>query len=103
MACTPLTESEEYGDCLTSPHPHIELWEELQQNGFVRADDEYHEWARAHVIYDRVQEKFFLYADPCILSEQQYVDAIVESCGLSNEQVEKTTDADYRCPNCLSR
>jgi hypothetical protein len=89
MACTPLTESEKYGDCLTSPHAHIKLWEELQQDGSVQADDEYDEWARGRVVYNTVQEKFYLYADPCILSEQQYVDAIVESCGLSNEQVEK--------------
>jgi hypothetical protein len=101
IACTPLTESEEYGECLTSPHAHIDLWEELRQNGSVQREDEYDECARGRVVYDTVQQKYFLYADPCILSEQRYVDAIVKLCGLSYEQVEKKTDPHYRCPNCL--
>jgi hypothetical protein len=101
MACTPLTESEEYGGCLTSPYAHIQLWEELRRNGSVRADDEYDDFGRGRLVFRIDKEDFILYADRCILSERRYVDSIVRSCGLQNEQVEKKTDDHYRCPNCL--
>lgn len=67
----PLGAAEAYGDMLTCPHGHYELWERWRRasgeipdaaKAFVAAS-EYEEWPRGRVVYDAVQQRFTCYAD----------------------------------------
>lgn len=102
MACTPLSESEHYGDCLTSPASHVDGWEDLRQNGTVRADEEYDDFPRGRVVYDTKRDVFVLYADRCVLKQNRYVDAVIEEFGLPEAKFETKTDLHYRCTECLA-
>lgn len=97
-----LSESEHYGDCLTSPATHVEAWEDLRQNGTVRAGEEYDEFPRGRVVYDTKRDGFVLYADSCVLKQNRYVDAVIEEFGLPKANFETKTDLHYRCAECLA-
>jgi len=70
---TPLAQAETYGDCLTHPHGHHEIWEgwrRLGPAGLVRrglpaliAWHEYEHFPRGRVVFDTRTNRFTLYAD----------------------------------------
>jgi hypothetical protein len=51
---TPLSEAETYGDYLTHPRSHLEVWTQFQRSRTVPADAEYEELPRGRVMYNRV-------------------------------------------------
>lgn len=103
LACTSLSDSEHYGDCLTSPLSHDVCWDELRENGTVGADEEYDEFPRGRVVYDVQRDLFVLYADPCILKRKKWLDILIEQFGLPLHKLETKKDAHYRCPACLPK
>ena len=70
---TPLPQAEAYGDALTHPRGHSEVWDAWQHLGPARAArlglpaaiscSEYDEHPRGRIVYDTVAETFIVYAD----------------------------------------
>ena len=101
--CTPLSEAEPYGECLTHPRGHLDWWTKLQRNREVPIDVEYEEPPRGRVIFDRRRERFLLLADACILRRSDLVYKIMAALHLPPEKTDLDRDAHYRCARCLSR
>ena len=63
--CT-LSEAEEYGDFLTCPHGHYDLWEAWQGGGEADRlrgtlrECEYEEWPRGRVVFNAVNGQFIV-------------------------------------------
>jgi hypothetical protein len=68
-----LSDAESYGDCLTHPVGHYELWERLQALPFLALkkrglpveikSTEYEHYPRGRVVYEKPSETFVIYAD----------------------------------------
>ena len=102
MDSTPLSEGEPYGDYLTHPRGHAEVWESFHQNHTVPADIEYEEFPRGRVIYNTKTQRFRFLADKCILREKSVVRKIMLALHLPrNTQLDE--DSHYRCSSCSRR
>ena len=97
---TPLSEAEPYGDFLTHPRGHAEVWETYQQNGNVPSDMEYEESPRGRAMYNTKTQRFRLLADKCILSDKILVRTLMSALRLPRN-TELGADSHYQCPRCL--
>ena len=97
---TPLSQAEPYGDHLTHPRGHAEVWEQYQRVGTAPSDMEYEESPRGRVIYHTKTRRFTFLADPCILKDKSMVSTIMSAMNLPNKSTDKGTDAHYRCSAC---
>ena len=94
----PISEAEPYGDMLTCPHGHYEVWEEWRKNAGANrsglncliATDEYEEWPRGRIVYSAPHEHFVLYADAQILSRPDLLAIIYERFGLTADRTQVT-------------
>jgi hypothetical protein len=97
---TPLSEAEPYGDFLTHPRGHAEVWEPFQQNGAVPADVDYEDLPRGRATYNTKTRRFRLLADKCILSDRILVKKLMSALRLPRN-TELGADNHYRCSCCL--
>jgi hypothetical protein len=101
--CTPLSQAEAYGDCLTHPRGHLRYWTLLQRNRVVPVDLEYEEPPRGRVLFDRRRDRFLLLADACILRRRDLVRQIMARMHLPAAKTDIDRDAHYRCKEkCLT-
>ena len=98
---TPLGEGEPYGDHLTHPRSHIDVWGQLRLDGKVPGESEYEEFPRGRVMYNTKIQRFTLLADRCILRDKGVVSRIMSELHLPGENTDKGTDEHYRCSSCL--
>jgi hypothetical protein len=96
-----LSVAEKYGDCVTHPRSHIDVWTELQMGGQVAADVEYEAYPRGRVVYDTRIDCFVIMADRCILSRKELMRRIRASMDLTGRRTEASADSHYRCSRCL--
>ena len=99
--CTPLSEAERYGDFLTHPRGHAEVWDRYRRNGTVPPETEYDEPPRGRVMYNMKTRQFTLLADRCILKKKVLISQIKKQMRLPNN-TEVGEDSHYRCSTCLS-
>ena len=102
---TPLSEAETYGECLTHPHGHYEVWEvwrALGPAGLRRhalpvaiADHEYEEFPRGRIVYMVREQLFTLYADRH-LQQPELIAQLVDRFGLAGRRHVVRSDAHYR-------
>ncbi|WP_298951121.1 hypothetical protein [uncultured Methylobacterium sp.] len=102
---TTMTEAEIYGDCLTHPRGHHEVWEAWRKLGATAlrrrglppaiAGHEYEAFPRGRVVYMREPALFTLYADRH-LQRPEMVAQIVQLFGLAGERHAVRSDAHYR-------
>lgn len=69
----PLSDAEPYGDCLTHPSGHYEVWEQWGRLSEAErgacsipalvAEEEYETFPRGRVVYHRTDATFWVYAD----------------------------------------
>ena len=97
---TPLTEGEPYGDHLTHPRSHIDVWGQWRLDGKVPGESEYEEFPRGRVMYNTKTQRFTLLADRCILRDKEVVSRIMSELRLPGKNMDKGTDAHYRCSSC---
>jgi len=97
---TPLNQAEPYGDHLTHPRSHIEVWEGWQKLGKVAAEVLYEEPPRGRVIFNTKTGQSVLLADKCILERKAVVAEITKTLGLP-KNVTLGSDSHYRCSKCL--
>ena len=57
---TPLGEAEPYGEHLTHPRSHYEVWEQWRLGGRVPGESEYEEFPRGRVTYNTKTQRFTL-------------------------------------------
>lgn len=105
--CTPLAEAEPYGDCLTHPRGHCEVWEdwrrlgpaELKRRGLpvAIAWHEYEEFPRGRVVFHTGSFRFTLYADPK-LRRASVLGGILRVFGLDPARCDVRSDPHYRTP-----
>ena len=102
---TPMTEAEIYGDCLTHPRGHHEVWEAWRKLGATAlrrrglpptiVNHEYEAFPRGRVVYMREPALFTLYADRH-LQRPETVTNILRLFGLAGERHTVRSDAHYR-------
>jgi hypothetical protein len=99
---TPLSQAEPYGDYLTHPRSHYEVWSQFQRGSAVSIDVEYEEEPRGRVMYDGKARQFQMLADRCILKNKALVEQIKKELHIP-KSVLLGTDSHYRCFRCLPR
>jgi hypothetical protein len=102
-----LADAEEYGDCLTCPHGHYDLWEGWRtgsaRDGLTNivCDAEYEEWPRGRVVFNFVQRRFIVYGDRQVF-EYELQNQVMEHFGIPPEgNVEFTKDGHYQSTRSL--
>jgi hypothetical protein len=98
---TPLSEGEPYGDHLTHPRSHIDVWEQWRLSGKVPGESEYEEFPRGRVVYNTKTQRFTLLGDKCILRDKRVVSQILSELNLPSKNTDNGTDSHYRCFACL--
>jgi hypothetical protein len=98
---TPLDQAEPYGDHLTHPRSHIDVWEGWQKLGKVPVDVPYEEPPRGRVVFNRKTTQSALLADRCILERKSVVAEITKALVLP-KNVTLGSDSHYRCSKCLN-
>jgi hypothetical protein len=96
---TSLSEAAPYGDHLTHPRGHIDVWEQWRLSGLVSQEMEYEEPPRGRVIYHTKTRRFTFLADRCILRDKNVVRRIMLELKLPRN-TETDTDSHYRCLAC---
>ena len=102
---TTLAQAETYGDCLTHPRGHHEVWEAWRRLGATAlcrrglppaiAGHEYEAFPRGRVVYMRGPALFTLYADRRLQRPDTLAD-LVRLFGLTGERHTVRSDAHYR-------
>ncbi|MEE7504047.1 hypothetical protein [Methylobacterium mesophilicum] len=102
---TTLAQAENYGDCLTHPHGHHEVWEAWRRLGATAlrrrglppaiAGHEYEAFPRGRVVYMHGPALFTLYADRRLQRPDTIAD-LVRLFGITGEHHTVRSDAHYR-------
>lgn len=96
----PISECEQYGDHMTHPKGHSDVWELWQKIGKAPVESEYEENARGRVMFDLKGKTFTLLADRCILNRKELIAEIKKELRLP-KKLSLGTDPHYRCFTCL--
>jgi hypothetical protein len=100
-----LAQAEQYGDFLTCPHGHYEVWEGRRSRrgedsiGTIVRDCEYEEWPRGRVVFNSVEGRFIVYADKQIREDD--LGRVLEHFGIPPERVAFMSDGHYRSTQSL--
>jgi len=103
---SPLKDAESYGDCLTHPVGHYELWERLRSLPFPALKKrglpvevktaEYEHYPRGRVVYETPSDSFVIYAD-ARLQAPELIRKIIEAFCLEGQtDVKVRSDSHYR-------
>lgn len=98
-------EAEIYGDFLTHPRGHYEVWESWRRLGptglklrrmpISIAFHEYEDFPRGRIVFDTKSSTFVIYAD-CRLQGRATIEDIVRSFALAGERINVRPDSHYR-------
>jgi hypothetical protein len=101
MHGTPFSLDGLHGLFKSKRYDHDFFWKSLQRLGIVPLNIEYDVVPRGRVEYDINEEKFCVYADPCILKDRKVLDKINREFHLSSTST-KAPDRDpqYKCKKC---
>lgn len=100
-----LAAAEEYGDFITCPHGHYEVWEGWRARrpadrvAAVVRDVEYEEWPRGRVVFNSIKGQFIVYADKQIT--QGALQRVLEYFGIPAGRVVFMTDDHYQSTRSL--
>lgn len=98
--------AEQYGDFLTCPHGHCEIWEGGRTGGpgdriaDVLSQSEYEEWPRGRVVFHSVRGQFIVYGDAQIFAHELQ-DRVLEHFGIPAEGAVFMRDDHYRSTRSL--
>jgi hypothetical protein len=103
-----LAEAEPYGDCLTFGPGHSEIWNKWRRSGppsnralmTIIRDDEYEDWPRGRIVFDRIADRFMLYADRRITAEGLTAKVAQYFC-LPADRTVIQYDLHYRSPRSI--
>ena len=102
---TPLSQAEAYGEALTHPRGHSEVWDALRHLGAAEAAgirlpaaiscSEYDEHPRGRIVYDTITDTFILYADRRLQTSAFLAQVIAAFC-LPVARTVVRSDSHYR-------
>jgi hypothetical protein len=97
-----LRDAEEYGDFLTCPHGHCDLWEGWRTTDALEIcrHYEYEDWPRGRVVFDRVRGRFTVYGDPQIF-HLGLEPKVLTHFGIPPDRVHFMEDEHYRSTESL--
>ena len=101
-----LSEAEEYGDFLTCPHGHYDLWETWRGGGETDRlrgtlrDCEYEEWPRGRVVFNTVNGQFIVHGDAQVF-KYELQQGVTEHFGIPAGRVVFMRDEHYRSTRSL--
>jgi hypothetical protein len=98
---SPLDQAEPYGEHLTHPRSHIDVWTQFQRIGKVPHESEYEEFPRGRVMHHLASGEFTILADKCILDRKELVSEIKKTLHLPVKKTKIGSDPHYRCFFCL--
>ena len=98
---TTLNEAEPYGDHVTHPRSHIDVWQQYQRLGKVPPECEYEEHPRGRVMHHPKSGEFMILADKCITDHKELVSEIKKTLHLPVKKTKIGSDPHYRCFFCL--
>jgi hypothetical protein len=96
----PMSESEDWDDFKTYPNGHMEYWSVLTKRLNLSSCLSYDFYPRGRVSYAKVQDKYMLYLDRCLVKNRQTIRLIKRELGLLKQWVELSTDEHYQCSIC---
>ena len=96
----PMSESEDWDDFKTYPNGHMEYWSVLTKRLNLSSCLSYDFYPRGRVSYAKVQDKYMLYLDRCLIKNRQTIRLIKRELGLLKQWVELSTDEHYQCSIC---
>lgn len=101
----PLAEAEPYGDCLTHPRGHHEVWEQWRRLGHAKLrargipvvviGQEYETFPRGRIVFHEPEKTFWIYADRR-LQQRGIIAEIERAFGLVSSKCVVKSDAHYR-------
>jgi len=97
---TTLNEAEPYGNRVTHPHSHIDVWQHFQRLGEVPPEYEYEEYPQGRVMHHPSSGEFMILADECILDHKDLIAQIKGALHLP-AKTKIGGDPHYRCFTCL--
>jgi hypothetical protein len=97
---TSLDQAEPYGEHLTHPRSHIDVWSQFQHLGKVPPESEYEEYPRGRVMHHPASGEFTVLADKCILARKDLIAEIMKALHLP-AKTKIGSDPHYRCFTCL--
>jgi hypothetical protein len=97
---TSLDQAEPYGEHLTHPRSHIDVWQQFQRLGKVPPESEYEEYPRGRVMHYPASGEFTVLADKCILARKDLIAEITKALHLP-KKTKLGGDPHYRCFTCL--
>ena len=102
---TALASAEPYGECLTHPYGHYEVWERWRnaparakpKDAITRAITvhEYEDFPRGRIVYHQPSARFWIYADKR-LQKSQVLNELRGAFGLAEAECEVRSDPHYR-------
>jgi hypothetical protein len=93
---TTLNEAVPYGNRVTHPRSHIDVWQHFQRLGEVPPEYEYEEYPRGRVMHHPSSGEFVILADECILDHKDLIAEITKALHLPNK-TKLGTDPHYHC------
>lgn len=101
MDTTPVREGDKFGDFIYHAEDHFNYWEKkISPNMPIARNKDYDYFPRGRVIYNAIEDVYYLYADRCI---RKNIDNIKKIAHLMHLPVEKTKvlgDRHYQCARC---
>jgi hypothetical protein len=101
---TPLKDAEPYGEFLTHPRGHYEVWEWWKSLGAVRLkkmdlptlimSSEYEAFPRGRLVFDTTRELYIIYAD-LTLQKASTIEAVIHRFGLAGCRTAVRSDSHY--------
>lgn len=98
---TDLDDAEPWGEYLNAPG-HEEVWARYRREHPEAARVGYDDPPRGRVVFDRVRQKFDLYADRCMLETPEMMAEIFRRLNLPPDTRARPDDH-YRCAQCMRR
>jgi hypothetical protein len=100
LECTPVLEAEEYGEFKTHPNGHLEYWPLLAKRLNILRPLSYDYYPRGRVNYAKLEGRYRLYLDRCLLKQPTIIQSIIQHMHLADQAVEILTDEHYQCAVC---
>jgi hypothetical protein len=104
-----LQAAEPYGEFLTFPDGHYQVWERWRRSKDLDAElralarsYEYEDWPRGRIVYDRARKRFTLYADTKLMKAET-IARIREQFAVPAELTSMESDFHYRSSETPSR
>lgn len=74
----------------------VDVFKELKLSHY----DDYGQFPRGRIIFKRLENKFYIYCDQCILNNINLKKQIISEFNLKNQNYEFLWDDHYTCPVC---